>query len=136
MNPMSYSRLLGTQPYESDDAGAHWTSLENPQPQGRIPFVKTNKRSGSSRFDLWFGDVTLYRIPCSTPSSGNAGSGARCPATAKDNWLGPFTRKAGGHDDVGDIVFSTAGPVDRCPRLFASDGGVYLATLAGFSGVS
>jgi photosystem II stability/assembly factor-like uncharacterized protein len=119
--------VSGTQPYESDDGGAHWTTLENPAPQGRIPFVKTNKRSGSS-FDLWFGDITLYRIPCKTPSPGSPGSGPRCPA-GKQQWHGPFTRTAGGHDDVGDLVFSTAGAADRCPRLFASDGGVYLATL-------
>lgn len=118
--------VVGTQPYESDDAGSHWTTLENPFPQGRIPFVKTNKRSVTT-YDLWFGDVTLYRIPCTTPQ--NADTSPRCSAQSDGNWHGPFTRKSGGHDDVGDLAFSTLGSQDHCPRLFASDGGVHINSI-------
>ena len=111
--------VVGTQPYESDDGGKSWTKLSNPNAQGRIPFVATNKRSGNS-FDLWFGDVTLYRIACGTTTP-------RCPAVATA-WAGPFTRDVGGHDDTAAIVFSGSGTVDNCPLLFASDGGVYINT--------
>ncbi len=121
--------VVGTQPYESDDEGKHWSKLTNPQPQGRIPFVATNKRAGSS-FDLWFGDVTLYRIPCSTPTPATIGARLRCPA-ASTSWAGPFTSSVGGHDDTAGIVFSRAGRSDNCPILFSSDGGAYLNTVPG-----
>ena len=111
--------VVGTQPYESDDGGKSWTKLSNPNAQGRIPFVTTNKRSGNA-FDLWFGDVTLYRIGC-------AESTPRCPAAATA-WAGPYTRDVGGHDDTAAIVFADSATADSCPVLFASDGGVYLNT--------
>ena len=45
--------------FESDDGGRTWTALGNPEPQGRVPFVETNRRGAG--FDLWFGDISLYR---------------------------------------------------------------------------
>ena len=57
--------------FESDDAGASWTMLINPEagPQGRIPFVRTNQRSntaaGDNIFDLWYGDIPIFTSrPC------------------------------------------------------------------------
>ena len=58
--------------YESDDGGANWANLGNPQRQGRIPFVVTNQRSNADGdpnvFDLWAGDVQLFRAGCTTPA--------------------------------------------------------------------
>lgn len=120
--------------YESDDAGANWTNLGTPDSrrQGRIPFVAINDRTGNS-FDLWFGDVRLYRGGC---TSNPAGGGLRCPmartgaATSPPpaGWSGPFTRSVGGHDDVGDIVFDSQAGNNACPMIFSSDGGVYFNT--------
>ncbi len=127
--------------YESDDAGATWTNLGRIDqlrgPQGRIPFVATNQRSaggGVKTFDLWTGDVTLYRVSCITPATPAMGGTNRCPASAKPlpaGWNGPFTRSVGGHDDVGDIVFDTQAANDACPMIFSSDGGVYRNTNLG-----
>jgi hypothetical protein len=123
--------------YESDDGGANWTNLGTPDSrrQGRIPFVETNDR-GHDAFDLWYGDVRLYRAGC---TSNPAGGGLRCPMGNLDlstnppqpaGWAGPFTRSVGGHDDVGALVFDPTGDgIDDCPTLFASDGGVYYNTL-------
>ena len=126
---------VGANVWESDDGGANWTSLGTPESrrQGRIPFVAVNDRAGTA-FDLWYGDVRLYRAGC---TSNPMGGGQRCPsgtignmlpATPPAGWAGPFTRDVGGHDDVGDLVFDTAAANDACPRIFASDGGVYFNT--------
>ena len=119
--------VAGTSIFESDDGGANWsTQFVNPSAQGRIPFVVTNQRSGAA-FDLWFGDISLWRANCTTPAMPAPGGAARCPAS--NTWAGPFTRAAGGHDDTGDIVFDTGAANDACPALFSSDGGVYFNTL-------
>jgi photosystem II stability/assembly factor-like uncharacterized protein len=122
--------------YESDDAGANWTNLGTPDSrrQGRIPFVAVNDRAGTA-FDLWYGDVSLFRGGCTTPAVPAPGGANRCPAgravpasPPPAGWAGPFTRSAGGHDDVGDIIFDPTMAEDACPRLFTSDGGVYRNT--------
>ena len=118
---------VGTTIYESDDGGDSWSTLVNPSPQGRIPFVKTNQRSGNT-YDLWFGDVGLWRTTCTTPASPAPGGAPRAPV---NSWTGSFTRATGGHDDCADIVFDPTTAVDACPVLFSSDGGVYYNTLAG-----
>jgi photosystem II stability/assembly factor-like uncharacterized protein len=111
--------------FESDDGGNSWSKqFTNRSRQGRVPFVSTNARAGSA-FDLWFGDVELFRATCATPTPAQQGGAARCPAS--NTWSGPFTRSAGAHDDVGDIVFSSAG-ANACPVLFSSDGGVFINT--------
>jgi photosystem II stability/assembly factor-like uncharacterized protein len=120
--------VVGVGLYESDDGGQSWPHvLTNPNPQGRVPFVQVNKRSGSD-FDLWFGDVGLYRAACSQPSSG---TGPRCPS---NTWNGPYTRTVGGHDDLGDILFDPLQEVDACPLMYSSDGGVYINKLTGSPG--
>ena len=113
----------GTQIWQSTDGGASWTGLTNPSFQGRIPFVKTNQRSGAS-FDLWFGDINLSRATCTTPSGG--GTAARCPANAWTNFGG---RPEGAHADMGSIVFDPSVADDACPLALSSDGGVYLNTV-------
>lgn len=75
--------------WETDDAanaaGATWTQLGTPESrtQGRIPFVATNQRANSgvnNVFDLWFGDVRLFRASCTTPAIPAPGGATRCPA--------------------------------------------------------
>ena len=135
---------VGQNVWESDDAGANWTNLGTPDSkrQGRVPFVAVNDRAGNA-FDLWYGDVQLFRGGC---TSNPMGGGLRCPTATLANpipnpapptpagWAGPFTRDVGGHDDVGDIVFDTQVANDSCPRVFASDGGVYFNTVAASPG--
>jgi hypothetical protein len=65
--------------------------------------VATNPR-GPGDFDLWFGDITLHRATCRTPSPPAPGGAPRCPPSP--NWAGGFTRSAGAHDDTGDILFT------------------------------
>ena len=100
--------------------------MTNPRPQGRIPFVETNQRTGPT-YDLWFGDVSLWRTTCTTPATPAFGGANRAPTNA---WSAGFTRAAGGHDDCADIVFDPTSSIDACPVLFASDGGVYYNTLS------
>ena len=94
--------VAGTTIFESDNGGGTWTAgaYGNRAPQGRIPFVKTNSR-GKNKYDLWFGDVSVFRGSCTTPSP--AAPGNRCVSSA--SWAGPFTRSSGAHDDMGDIAF-------------------------------
>jgi hypothetical protein len=110
---------VGTQIFESRDGGASWpTSFANSGPQGRIPFVKVNDRSGRA-FDLWYGDTQLFRAACTTPTN-TASTAQRCPASG--SWV---NAQSGGHWDVGDIAFNPTATVDACPVLFSNDGGVY-----------
>lgn len=136
----------GVSIWETDDAannaGATWTQLGTPESrtQGRIPFVATNQRAGDN-FDLWFGDVRLFRGTCTTPATPAPGGALRCPAGRippiagnpgpPAGWAGPFTRSAGAHDDAGDIAFNPTATVDACPILFSSDGGMHVNTDTG-----
>ena len=119
--------VSGTLIFETDDGGGSWnTQFANPSEQGRIPFVAVNNRAGRN-FDLWFGDTSLHRAGCVTPTTPAPGGTARCPASS--SWAGDFTRAAGAHDDTGDIIFSKAGQgAVACPLLLSSDGGVYFNT--------
>ncbi len=125
--------------YESDDAGANWNNIGSPEanPQGRIPFAKTNKRA--TNFDLWFGDIGLWRGSCTTPAMPAMGGARRCPngyfgaqgmtpPPEPAGWAGSYTRPNGGHDDLGDIVFDGTKSSDACPLVFSSDGGVHVNT--------
>ncbi|MDD5296225.1 MAG: sialidase family protein [Rhodocyclaceae bacterium] len=118
--------VVGTSIYESDNGGQSWpVTYANPSSQGRIPFVEVNDRTGAA-YDLWFGDVKLWRASCTTPAAAAPGGAARCNASAA--WSGPYTRAAGAHDDSGAIAFDTQMANDRCPRIFSSDGGVFRNT--------
>ena len=129
--------VVGTSIFESVDNGATWAQTRsNPSPQGRIPFVATNQRStpagpdgaqdgGANVFDLWFGDVSLFRVQCTTPAVPAPGGSPRCGTGAAPPWAGPFTRDVGGHDDMGSIVFDPEAADDACPLLMSSDGGIY-----------
>ncbi|MCP5093368.1 MAG: hypothetical protein GY949_20860 [Gammaproteobacteria bacterium] len=116
---------VGTMIYETtSDDGFNWVQTRfNPNPQGRIPFVETNLRSGINTFDLWFGDISLHRVTCD-----RGALLAKCGSGNVPPWSGPFTRSVGGHDDMGGIVFDPTVASDACPRLMSSDGGVYRNT--------
>ncbi len=128
--------VSGTTIYESDNAdsptGATWIRTRtNLSPQGRIPFVHTNQRSDvgpANVFDLWFGDVSLWRVSCTTPTPPAPGGPPRCGTENSPPWAGPFTRTAGGHDDTGALLFDPQAAIDACPVLMSSDGGVYYNT--------
>lgn len=115
--------VSGIRIFESDNGGGSWTKqFTNRNPQGRVPFVATNPRTANA-FDLWFGDVELFRATCTTPTPAQPGGSPRCPDA--NAWAGPFTRAAGAHDDVGDMLFSS-NAANACPVLFSSDGGVFV----------
>ena len=68
--------------YESDNAGATWTSLGSNGAQGRIPFIVTNQRADvgtTNRFDVWYADTQLFRGACTTPSPPAAGGAPAVP---------------------------------------------------------
>ena len=95
----------GVSIFESDDAGGTWGgTYANPAQQGRIPFVATN-RTGTASFDLWFGDVGLFRASCSRPASG---VGNRCPASGTWTNVG-----AGAHADAGSLAFDPQPPAQK-----------------------
>ncbi len=128
--------VVGITIYETTDgdspAGATWVQTRtNLSPQGRIPFVETNRRSALGQlrpFDLWFGDVSLWRVGCTTPNPPAPGGPPRCGTGNTPPWAGPFTRGVGGHDDMGGLLFDPEAVTNRCPVLMASDGGVYYNT--------
>jgi len=89
----------GIRIFETHNGGRSWDiEYVNLFPQGRVPFVVTNKRQGRN-FDLWFGDVGLFRASCRTPAI--PGSGARCPPSS--TWV-KLTK--GAHSDMGVVVFT------------------------------
>ncbi|MDH3402126.1 MAG: hypothetical protein OES32_06885 [Acidobacteriota bacterium] len=125
--------VVGTTIYETQNGGAvggpTWGQTRtNPTPQGRIPFVATNQRSAANAWDLWFGDVSLFRVGCTTPTPPLPGGPPRCGTGNSPPWAGGFTRAVGGHDDTGAILFDSEAATDACPVLFSSDGGVYYNT--------
>ncbi len=99
----------GVSIFETDNGGGSWnTQFVNPAQQGRVPFVAVNDRAGRN-FDLWFGDVRLFRAGCTTPVNPVPGGAARCPAS--NTWVN-VTDDA--HADQGDVVF-TVPPVINVP---------------------
>lgn len=117
--------VVGTSIFESDDGGTTWPiTYVNPMPQGRIPFLATNQRAGAT-FDLWFGDVNLFRATCTTPAPANPGGAQRCPASGM--WA---NSQNDAHWDSGDITFVPGIASDACPTLFSNDGGIYRNTVA------
>jgi hypothetical protein len=114
--------------YESDNAGATWTSLGSNGAQGRIPFIVTNQRADVgpvNRFDVWYADTQLFRGACTTPTPMAMGGERRCPNAS--TWS---NNQSGAHWDGGDLLFDTedADGIDACPVLFSSDGGVHTRT--------
>jgi hypothetical protein len=117
----------GTNIWESDDSGSTWpTSLAlplrdgNSNVQGRIPFIKTNQLSSSTQFDIWYGDVNLFKTTATTPSTATPGGAPRAPINAWSNMQGE------GHWDNGDVMFDPRFTAGACPRLFTNDGGIYV----------
>ncbi len=125
--------VVGTSFFETVNGGSSWTNTRtNPSPQGRIPFVATNQRSGAgAKFDLWFGDVSLHSVAC---DAANPIFGFSCGGFDGANdvpaWSQGFTRFFGGHDDTGSLLFDPSAANDACPILLSSDGGVYYNDLS------
>ncbi len=144
--------------WESDTEGrGDWFPLGKPfaddpnQPTTkRLTFVATNKRSdalGSSRFDLWYGEGSLWRADCTTPNppgqpAQTTDQTIRCPKALDSQgnvqWLYPPAGKTvedmGAHGDSGGIAFDRTKSVDACPVLYASDGGVFYNKLTSSPG--
>ena len=126
-NYVLYAATQAGNIWESDDGGVTWpTSLNLPlrsggatNRQGRIPFVKTNQRSSSTQFDIWYGDIDLFKTTATTPSTLAPGGAPRAPI---NNWTNV---QNGGHNDAGDVLFDARFTAGACPTCFANDGGVY-----------
>ena len=63
--------------FQSVNGGASWPdalAFDYPEsrPQARVPFVATNQRVGNE-FDLWYGNICLYRTTCTTPTTPSPG---------------------------------------------------------------
>ncbi|MGI8505162.1 MAG: hypothetical protein ACR2LR_29155, partial [Hassallia sp.] len=109
--------------FESDNGGNTWpTSITIPagNAQGRVPFIKTNQTSTSNQFDVWFGDINLFKTTATTPTPSSQGGAARTPPNSWTNV------QNGGHADVADVMFDPRFSAGSCPRLFTSDGGIYV----------
>ncbi len=112
--------------FESDNGGATWpSSLTLPtiggksNVQGRIPFLKTNQLSTSNQFDVWYGDINLFKATAITPSTLAPGGSPRTP---QNSWS---SEQDGGHDDLGDVVFNPRFTAGACPSLYSGDGGIF-----------
>jgi hypothetical protein len=119
----------GTNIFESDDGGATWpTSLTLPllgsatNVQGRIPFLKTNQLSSSSQFDVWYGDINLFKATAVTPSTLAPGGAPRAPV---NSWS---SVQDNAHDDTGDVLFDPRFTAGACPSVYSGDGGIYRNT--------
>jgi uncharacterized repeat protein (TIGR01451 family) len=108
--------------WESRDAGANWTMLED-GPGNRRAFVVTNQ-TGPSSFDLYYGSGPKLRLVSDCDDSTVP---TRCPAAPVLNdgpTLGTdITGNA--HDDAGDLEFDPTDATPQCPYLYSNDGGVY-----------
>lgn len=116
--------------WESDNGGATWpTSLTLPlrsggisNVQGRIPFIKTNQLSSSTQFDVWFGDIDIFKTTATTPTTLAPGGAARAPL---NNWQ---NMQNGAHNDLGDVLFDTRFSAGACPTCLSCDGGIFRNT--------
>lgn len=118
---------IGQYAFQSVDGGNSWPdamafAYPEARDHARYPFVATNQRA-DRKFDLWYGNIELYRTTCTTPASTAPGGDERCPA---DDWGSSLS--SGAHADVGDIVFQPLVASDACPTMFSNDGGVYFNT--------
>lgn len=113
--------------FESDDGGGTWPSSltlpvlpnGNTNQQGRIPFIKTNQLTTSTQFDVWYGDINLFKTTATTPSTATPGGSPRTPANSWANM------QDNGHWDVGDVMFDPRALAGSCPSLYTADGGVF-----------
>src|SRR5262249_53600210 len=111
--------------YESVDGGRSWTKLGNPKPQGRVPFLATNLREGGGEqwFDLWFGDVGLWRIEGQARTSRQPGGASRLDPM--NTW---YLSSTGASDDAGGIAFDLSIPnaANKLPVVYANDSGTFV----------
>jgi hypothetical protein len=107
--------------WESRDAGATWTMLED-GPGNRRAFVVTNQ-TGANSFDLYYGSGPKLRLV----SGCDDVTVPRCPAAANltDGATLGTDITGNAHDDAGDLEFDPTDGTPRCPYLYSNDGGVY-----------
>ena len=110
--------------WESRDAGANWTMLED-GPGNRRAFVVTNQ-TGASSFDLYYGAGAKLRYVAGCDDSSTP---TRCPAAANltDGPTLGTDITGNAHDDMGDLEFDPTDATPKCPYLLSTDGGVYRA---------
>ncbi|HEX6850036.1 MAG TPA: hypothetical protein VF139_01425 [Candidatus Polarisedimenticolaceae bacterium] len=118
-NNLNLIATVGTKIYETTAAGIWTETRTNPLPQGRIPFVATNKLSDPGKFDLWFGDVLLYRVQCD-----DAATGPKCGTGTTPAWSANLVDWGNGYGDQGEILFDPTVSANACPLLNSADGGV------------
>lgn len=130
-NTLFVANIAGV--FESRNGGAAWQSFyPNPDGQGRMINIATNSRGGN-QFDLWFGDINLYRRACA--DTAGAGGGPNCnppPAGAPPlaGWINVTgTGTGAAHVDAGEVLFDNSVAVNACPVAYANDGGVYINQL-------
>jgi hypothetical protein len=118
---------VGERVYESVDAGFSWADQGAPeQGSGRIPFVAT-VGTGPHSFQLWYGDAGLFRRDCLDAADDAARPITRCfQGSPVPPWESGLGSPLGAHDDAGDLVFDNTSDGIGCPRVFSSDGGIYL----------
>ena len=120
------SEVQGANIFESDNGGTNWTSLVLPtmggttNVQGRVPFLKTNQLSASNQFDVWYGDINVFKTTGITPSTLAPGGSPRVPT---NSWA---SVQDGAHDDTGDIMFDPRFRAGACPSLYSGDGGIFV----------
>ena len=119
--------------YESDDGGATWSApLGNPDIQGRVPFVVANDRTLG--FDLWFGDVRLYRASGISGNMPGPLAGAIptriAPATNGERWSFSTT---GASSDSGALAFDLSNPAadNKTPLIYGNDSGIFFNRAGG-----
>lgn len=113
--------------WESVDGGQTWpTSLTPPTrsgglsvAQGRIPFIRTNQLATSTQFDVWFGDVNVFKTTAITPSTAAQGGPQRTP---QNSWA---SMQGEAHWDSGNMLFDPRFSAGACPSMFTGDGGIY-----------
>ncbi|MCP4308104.1 MAG: hypothetical protein GY788_25160 [bacterium] len=110
---------------ESRDGGMTFpTFYPNPEPttQGRIVNIAVNSLGGN-QYNLWFGDVGLWRGACQGTAGGGGPPNCNLPpiGAGPAAWTNVTT---GAHDDAGGLLFSNA-TTNACPIAYANDGGIY-----------
>ena len=102
--------------FESDDAGKTWpTSLTLPLLAGARSTNRAASRSlrpisyTSTQFDVWYGDINLFKTTAITPSTAAPGGSPRTPL---NSWT---SEQDGAHDDTGDVMFNPAPTAGACP---------------------
>ncbi len=78
--------------------------------------------SSSTQFDIWYGDIDLFKETATTPSTLAPGGAARAPLNSWQNV------QNGAHNDLGDVLFDARFSAGACPTCMSCDGGIFRNT--------